>query len=100
MSQHEAFLFIIKYVIQFLFVMEVLNHFESLFYDMMDEYSEKAQQEHISLKKRMTETDKAIYQLKVRLALGEISSDVYAAGMQELQTRKDILSLELSQFSK
>ena len=94
---HERFEHLLK---RFNLDTEVLNHFESLIYDMMDEYSEKARQEHISLKKRMTETDRAIYQLKVRLALGEISSDVYAAGMQELQSRKDTLTLELEQWSQ
>ena len=77
---------------------EVLSHFESLVRDMMQEYSDKAQQERITLKKRMTENEKAIQQLKVRLALGRIPSDVYEAGMQELQSRQDTLTLETAQW--
>ena len=48
----------------------------------------------------MTETDKAIQHLKVRLALGEIPSDVYEAGIQELQARKDTYTLEMEQWNE
>ena len=64
----------------------------------MVQYSDKAQQERITLKKRMTENEKAIQQLKVRLALGQIPSVVYEAGMQELQSRQDTLTLETAQW--
>ena len=79
---------------------EILTYFENLITDMMNEYSEAAQQEHINLKKRMTETENALQHLKVRLALGEIPADVYEAGMKELQSRKDTLTLELEQWSQ
>ena len=47
----------------------------------------------------MTETENAIQRLKVRLALGEIPSDVYEAGMHELQARKDTYTLEMEQWN-
>lgn len=79
---------------------EVLSHFESVVRSSMESYSEQAQQERTLLKKRMTETDKAIQHLKVRLALGEIPSDVYEAGMKELQARKDMYTLEMEQWNE
>ena len=78
---------------------EVLSRFESLLRNSMQSYSEQAQQEQTLLKKRMTETENAIQRLKVRLALGEIPSDVYEAGMQELQARKDTYTLEMEQWN-
>ena len=79
---------------------EVLSRFESLLRDSMKFYSEQAQQERTLLKKRMTETENAIQRLKVRLALGEIPSDVYEAGMKELQARKDTYTLEMEQWNE
>ena len=74
---------------------EVLSQFGSLVKDMMEEYSEQSEQERTTLKKKLTETDKEIQQLKVRLALGNIPNDVYEAGMQELQSRKDTFTQEM-----
>lgn len=79
---------------------QVLSHFESLLRNSMQSYSEQTQQERTLLKKRMTETEKAIQHLKVRLALGEIPMDVYEAGMKELQARKDTYTLEMEQWNE
>lgn len=79
---------------------DVLYRFSSLVQDTMQEYSEQAAQERTVLKKHLTETDNAIQKLKVRMALAEIPSDVYEAGMRELQARKDTYTKEMKGWSE
>lgn len=79
---------------------EFLAIFEGIIRDKMQTYSEQARQERAVIKKRLTETDTAIQKLKVRWALKEVSEDVYEAGMQELQSRKDTYTLEMERWSE
>lgn len=78
---------------------DALSHFEGLVQEKMQDYTEHAAQERTQLKKRMTETEKSIQQLKVRFALKEIPADVYEAGMQELQARIDTYTLEMEKWN-
>ena len=79
---------------------EFLASFEGMIRERMQTYSEQARQERAVIKKRLTETETAMQKLKVRWALKEVSEDVYQAGMQELQSRKDTYTLEMERWSE
>ena len=49
---------------------------------------------------RLTEVENQQRKKAVRRALGEIPQDVYAIGVEELQSRKDVLTLDLESWDE
>ena len=77
-----------------------LERFRSVVRSMLDSYTQEAVQERTTLKKKLTELDNEMRKMALRRALDEISQDVYEIGVQELQSRKDVLTLELEQWNE
>ena len=79
---------------------DMLTHFQSLVQAQLEEYTQQAARERTSLKMRLTEVENQQRKMAVRRALGEIPQDVYAIGVEELQSRKDVLTLELESWNE
>lgn len=78
----------------------MLERFRDVARSLLEEYTKEAVQQRTTLKKQLTELENNQRKMAVRRALGEIQHDVYEIGVQELQSRKDVLTLEYEKWNE
>lgn len=94
---HERFELILS---RFNLEERMLERFRDVARSLLEEYTKEAVQQRTTLKKQLTELENNQRKMAVRRALGEIQQDVYEIGVQELQSRKDVLTLEYEKWNE
>lgn len=74
---------------------ELLSNFASLIKESFRKVSDELVSQRTLLKKRMTEIDNDIKNVRVRYATGKIDEETYETAMMEFNNRKDLVILEL-----
>ena len=74
---------------------ELLASFTSLIQEAMRKYSEDLVSQRTLLKRKLTEIDNDIKQVRMRYATGAIDQETYETAMKEFNGRKDSVILEL-----
>ena len=74
---------------------ELLMNFSSLIKGIFNKLSEELVDQRTLLKKKITEIENDIKNIKLRYATGIIDNDTYETAMKEFNNRKDLVMLEL-----
>ena len=77
---------------------KVLSDFETVIRRMMYSYSEESKKESAALKRKISEINSTIREVKLRFASGKIDEDISSTAIQEYTERKDVLLLELEKW--
>ena len=77
---------------------EVLSAFSIIVRRMMQDYSDVSEKEASALKRKISEINRTVKEIKLRFASGKIDEDTYSVAIQEYSNRKDVLLLELEKW--
>lgn len=74
---------------------ELLMNFSSLIKDIFNQFSQELIGQRTNLKRKVTEIENDIKNIKLRYATGIIDDDTFETAMKEFNNRKDLVILEL-----
>lgn len=77
---------------------EAISNLASEIRSILTQYTEEAQSRSRELKKKITEIERDITNIKIRFATGKIDEETCNVAMQEFNSRKDVLLLELEHW--
>lgn len=77
---------------------EMLSNFTDMIRELQTEFSAESKEQTSLLKKRLSEIDKDIKNVRLRYAAGKIDEESYSVAIQEYQNRKDVVALELEKW--
>lgn len=77
---------------------DTISNFMSEIRSIMAQYTEEAKSQSTELKKQITSIDKDITNIKIRYATGKIDEETCNIAMQEFNSRKDLLLIELEKW--
>ncbi len=72
-----------------------LEHFSSRVREIFKAYSDDIINQRTQLKRRLTEIDNDIKNVRIRFASGKIDNESFEIAMQEFNNRKDVVTLEM-----
>ena len=77
---------------------ELLGLFTDVLIQIFKQYNAEAINQSTNLKRQSSTIDEEIKQVRVRYATGKIDEETYSVAINELQERKDIITLELGKW--
>ena len=79
---------------------DLLANFTSLIKDIFRKYSDELTSQRSLLKKKMTEIDNDIKNVRIRYATGKIDGETFETAMREFNDRRDLVLLELDKCNQ